>query len=101
MASYLMKGEDGNLYHPLSCYANFICVSAVLGNCAHFDRLFLCKNGLPQMIFLICDSPWHGKRDGRVVNKRETIPQSLRDSSLYTREPIEVTRLRDAVRVML
>ena len=40
-----------------AAFFSLICVSAVLCNCAHFDRLFLCKNGLPQMIFLICDSP--------------------------------------------
>ena len=49
----------------------------------------------------LCKGRWHAKRDGRVVDKRKTIPHRLRRSSLYTREPMEVTRLRVAVRVML
>ena len=48
----------------------------------------------------LCKGRWHVKRDGGVVNERKTIPHRLQRSSLCTREPIEVTRLRVAVRVM-
>ena len=41
----------------------------------------------------LCKGRWLAKQDGGIVKAKpysKTIPQSLRDSSLYTREPFYV-----------